>query len=495
MLLTDLTSRCGCRANSEPRTLGPAGGTHAVRHCRMDTDYLIVGAGAMGMAFADTILNETPEATLTIVDRQGRPGGHWNDAYPFVRLHQPSAFYGVNSRPLGNDVKDALGWNAGLYELASGAEVVAYYDHLMHRDFLPSGRVTYLPMTEYEPATGDLVSLTTGARSNVNATTLVDATYMNVIVPSQRPPGYDVAAGVRCTPLNDLPKLGQPADGYTVIGAGKTGADACLWLLHNGVDPDQIRWIMPRDSWYIDRKTIQPGDFFEGTAERFITQFKHIAESDSIADLFARLEADGILLRLSTDVEPTMYRCSTVTQNELVQLRRISDVVRLGRVQRIGINQIVLDDGVVPTSSDTAHIDCTADGLARRPPKQVFDGKRITLQTVRHCQQVFSAAFIAHCEAAYDTADEKNHFCGVVPHPDVATDWIRTAHGNSLNSAKWGADPALQAWLANSRLDGFSSTDTPSDELITLMMGALDHAEPALAKLEQYVAELNVAGK
>lgn len=495
MLLTDLTSRCGCRANSEPRTLGPAGGTHAVRHCRMDTDYLIVGAGAMGMAFADTILNETPEATLTIVDRQGRPGGHWNDAYPFVRLHQPSAFYGVNSRPLGNDVKDALGWNAGLYELASGAEVVAYYDHLMHRDFLPSGRVTYLPMTEYEPATGDLVSLTTGARSNVNATTLVDATYMNVIVPSQRPPGYDVAAGVRCTPLNDLPKLGQPADGYTVIGAGKTGADACLWLLHNGVDPDQIRWIMPRDSWYIDRKTIQPGDFFEGTAERFITQFKHIAESDSIADLFARLEADGILLRLSTDVEPTMYRCSTVTQNELVQLRRISDVVRLGRVQRIGINQIVLDDGVVPTSSDTAHIDCTADGLARRPPKQVFDGNRITLQTVRHCQQVFSAAFIAHCEAAYDTADEKNHFCGVVPHPDVATDWIRTAHGNSLNSAKWGADPALQAWLANSRLDGFSSTDTPSDELITLMMGALDHAEPALAKLEQYVAELNVAGK
>lgn len=403
--------------------------------------------------------------------------------------------YGVNSRPLGNDVKDALGWNAGLYELASGAEVVAYYDHLMHRDFLPSGRVTYLPMTEYEPATGDLVSLTTGARSNVNATTLVDATYMNVIVPSQRPPGYDVAAGVRCTPLNDLPKLGQPADGYTVIGAGKTGADACLWLLRNGVDPDQIRWIMPRDSWYIDRKTIQPGDFFEGTAERFITQFKHIAESDSIADLFARLEADGILLRLSTDVEPTMYRCSTVTQNELVQLRRISDVVRLGRVQRIDINQIVLDDGVVPTSSDTAHIDCTADGLARRPPKQVFDGKRITLQTVRHCQQVFSAAFIAHCEAAYDTADEKNHFCGVVPHPDVATDWIRTAHGNSLNSAKWGADPALQAWLANSRLDGFSSTDTPSDELITLMMGALDHAEPALAKLEQYVAELDVAGK
>jgi hypothetical protein len=190
-----------------------------------------------------------------------------------------------------------------------------------------------------------------------------------------------------------------------------------------------------------------------------------------------------------------MYRCSTVTQDELAQLRRITDVVRLGRVQRIDIDRIVLDDGVVPTSPDTAHIDCTADGLERRPPKQVFDGNRITLQTVRHCQQVFSAAFIAHCEAAYATADEKNHLCGVVPHPDAATDWIRTAYGNSLNSAKWGADPALQEWLANSRLDGFSSADTPSDELINVMMGALNHAEPALAKLEQYVAELDAAGR
>lgn len=461
----------------------------------MNSEYLIIGAGAMGMAFADTILNETPDAMLTIVDRQGRPGGHWNDAYPFVRLHQPSAFYGVNSRPLGNNVKDAVGWNAGLYELASGAEVLAYYDHLMHRDFLPSGRVTYLPMTEYEPATGDLVSLTTGERQQVSTTTVVDATYMNVSVPSQRPPVYDVADGVRCTPLNDLPKLSQPADGYTIIGAGKTGADACLWLLRNGVDPDQIRWIMPRDSWYIDRRTIQPGDFFEGTAERFITQFKHVAESESIADLFARLEADDILLRLTTEVEPTMYRCSTVTQDELEQLRRITNVVRLGRVQRIEPHQIVLDEGSIPTTERTAHIDCTADGLERRPPRQVFDGNRITLQTVRHCQQVFSAAFIAHCEAAYATAEEKNNLCGVVPHPDAATDWIRTAYGNSLNSAKWGADPALQDWLANSRLDGFSSAEMPSDDLVNVMMGALEHAEPALAKLEQYVSELDAAGK
>jgi hypothetical protein len=460
----------------------------------MDTDYLIVGAGAMGMAFADTILNETEEATVTIVDKHARPGGHWNDAYPFVRLHQPSAFYGVNSRPLGDDRIDVVGWNAGMYELASGAEVLTYYDHLMHRDFLPSGRVRYVPMSEYDPASDDIVSLTTGERTTIDAATLVDASYMKVSVPSQRPPSYAVADGVHCAPLNDLPNIARPADGYVVIGAGKTGADACLWLLKNGVDPDDIRWVMPRDSWYIDRAGIQPGQFFERTAERFIAQFRHIAESDSIADLFRRLESDGILHRLTTDITPTMYRCSTMTQAELEQLRRIANVTRLGRVQRIDATEMVLDGGTVPTTTSTAHIDCTADGLERRPAVPVFDGNRITLQTVRHCQQVFSAAFIAHCEVAYGTEVAKNNLCGVVPHPDSATDWIRTALGNSLNGAQWNADADLQAWLAGSRLDGFSTAEPPSDDLTAVMMGALDDAEPALAKLEQYVAELDAAG-
>jgi cation diffusion facilitator CzcD-associated flavoprotein CzcO len=55
----------------------------------MDTDYLILGAGAMGMAFADEILSRDGKARIVMVDRRANPGGHWVDAYPFVRLHQP----------------------------------------------------------------------------------------------------------------------------------------------------------------------------------------------------------------------------------------------------------------------------------------------------------------------------------------------------------------------------------------------------------------------
>jgi cation diffusion facilitator CzcD-associated flavoprotein CzcO len=78
----------------------------------MKTDYFVKGCGATAMAFVDVMLKET-DATFTIVDKRAAPGGHWNDAYPFVRLHQPSASYGVASRPLGHMRKDATRFNRG----------------------------------------------------------------------------------------------------------------------------------------------------------------------------------------------------------------------------------------------------------------------------------------------------------------------------------------------------------------------------------------------
>src|SRR3954466_14545570 len=114
----------------------------------LEADYLVVGAGAMGMAFVDTLIAET-DATVVMGDRNDQPGGPWLSASPYVRLHQPSAYYGVNSRRLGSDSIDAGGWNEGFYELARGSEVCAYYDQVMRQHLLPSGRVSYFPMSEY----------------------------------------------------------------------------------------------------------------------------------------------------------------------------------------------------------------------------------------------------------------------------------------------------------------------------------------------------------
>lgn len=116
---------------------------------QLETDYLIIGSGAVGMAFADVLLTET-DANIIIVDKHHKPGGHWNDAYSFVTLHQPSSFYGVSSRELCGGMIDKIGLNKGLSELASGAEVMAYFDKVMKHTFLPSGRVKYFPMCEYK---------------------------------------------------------------------------------------------------------------------------------------------------------------------------------------------------------------------------------------------------------------------------------------------------------------------------------------------------------
>src|SRR5438874_5751554 len=108
----------------------------------IDTDYLVVGAGAAGMAFVDSLVAES-DADVGLVDRRHSPGGHWNDAYPFVRLHQPSAFYGVNSRVLGRDAIDEVGRNAGLYERATAGEICDYYDAVLEEHLIPTGQVRF----------------------------------------------------------------------------------------------------------------------------------------------------------------------------------------------------------------------------------------------------------------------------------------------------------------------------------------------------------------
>ena len=61
-----------------------------------------------------------------IIDLHHVHGGHWNDAYPFLRLHQPSGYYGVNSRKLGSDTKDGSDINAGMCGRATGAVLLSY---------------------------------------------------------------------------------------------------------------------------------------------------------------------------------------------------------------------------------------------------------------------------------------------------------------------------------------------------------------------------------
>jgi len=453
----------------------------------MNTDYLIVGAGAAGMVFADQLLTETA-ARIVIADRGAKPGGHWNEAYSFVRLHQPAAFYGAGSRDLGPPRLETAGFNRGLYELASGGVVASYFDSIMRERFLPSGRVTYLPMTEHLGG-GELVNRLSGKRQLVRYRRIVDATYTQTSIPATRPPPYRVAPGVSLVSPNLLPQTAPGRSRFTIVGGGKTAMDAALWLLEMGADPDAIRWVVPRDSWLINRATVQPGDaFFPRRVEAQAETLECAARAVSPDDLFQRLEAAGLLLRIDRGVTPTMFRGATVAEAEIEALGRIRDVVRLGRVRGLQADRIVLERGEVAADPTTLYVDCSASAFGPAPATPVFDGDRITLQMIRANLTSFSFAAIAHLEAAYADDATRNALCPPIPPADSDLDWLRLTIADLETAGRWSADRDLRRWAGSHRLSGFGGWDKDSDQARAIM-ARMQAARPlALSNLQALLA-------
>src|SRR5687768_9590859 len=102
----------------------------------------------MGMAFTDALVDHA-DVHVTLVDRRHAPGGHWQDAYSFVQLHQASVFYGVASTVLGSGSVQQNGPETGLQERARQPNIQAYYHEILQRRFIGSGRVRFLGGSEY----------------------------------------------------------------------------------------------------------------------------------------------------------------------------------------------------------------------------------------------------------------------------------------------------------------------------------------------------------
>ena len=465
------------------------------------TDYLVIGAGTSGLAFVDTLIDHC-DAHVTIVDRHGKPGGHWNDAYPFVTLHQPSAFYGVSSLALGSGLIDQIGLNKGLAELASGAEINSYFDRVMNQRLLPSGCVAYHPMCNYR-GDGVFESLLSGEKTQVTVRKkTVDANYFGPAVPSTHLRKFEVAAGVRVVAPNALPGLLQPAiavdvpappQRYVVLGAGKTAMDACIWLLQTGVAADSIQWVVPRDSWLVNRITTQnTPEFFDQAIGGQAKQMAAFATATGTEDLFLRLEACGAVLRIDTTRMPGMFHLATVSPDEVTVLRRLHNIVRLGRVKAIHSNRMVLQQGEVPVEPGSLFVDCTASAVEPRATQALFQGKQMVLQMLRLPQPAFSAALAAYVETHFDDDKTKNQLCGAVPFPYTLDDYPRAMLASLWNQFQWGQDKALRQWIRECRLDGFGklmASAARDDEHQQAIIASLrEHAASAIGNLQKLVA-------
>jgi hypothetical protein len=458
----------------------------------IETDYLVVGAGASGMAFVDALITAA-DVDVVLVDRRHSPGGHWLDAYPFVRLHQPSATYGVNSRVLGNDRIDDAGPNAGFYERATAAEICDYFSRVLHDDLIPAGKVRFFGMTDYRGADGGghhLTSLLTGEETIVRVRKrFVDATYVESSIPSRHTPRFNVDPDVRVIPPNDLVDLDEPAAGFTILGAGKTAMDTCNWLLDAGVDPGRIQWFRPRDPWLFDRRAMQPLDLVADYMDMQASWVDAAAEAEDGMDFARRLEADGVFLRIDPDVEPTVFRGATISSGEIDSLRTIEQVIRGRRVLRIGTDRIVTDDGDLAAEPGRVYVDCTAQGVRPTVPRPVFEGDRMTLQYVTIGIVPWSAAIVGTVEARQADDTEKNRLCPTVQFTGNVADIPRLSYAGMDGITVRTMDPDLNAWNEGARLNPAGAAtkhlDDPRVQEAFAAIGA--KFGPAMANLARHV--------
>jgi len=429
----------------------------------LETDYLVVGSGAAGMAFTDSLLEES-DAQVVMLDRRSAPGGHWNDVYPFVRLHQPSLYYGVNSTPLGTDAIEQRGPEAGQYERTRGIAIRAYYAHVMEKRLIASGRVRFFPNCEYL-GQNRFISRLSGEMFEVKVRRkLVDANYLAPSIPALTPPPFGVSDGVSVTPVHRLVDVLEKPERYVILGAGKTALDACVWLLRNGVEPGDIQWVKPREPWLQNRRYTQPGELVGNLFEGISLQMEAAAQATSMDDLIDRMEAAAQMRRIDPSVRPTMYKGATIGDWEVDLLRRIEEVVRLGHVLSIERDRIILEQGSVATSPRNLHVHCATNAFPRVPPLPIFSADRITLQAVRSGLVPFNAALIGFVEAHRDDDAEKNRLCPPNPFADTPLDWARGVLIQMGADRVWSKEPDLQAWLERSRLNPMRGLRAHSEE-------------------------------
>jgi hypothetical protein len=384
------------------------------------------------------------------------------------------------------------GPEVGLQERARQPEIQAYYDDILRRRFMGSGRVTFLGGCEHHTdGSSHLVkSRVSGETVEVDVRRrVVDATYLSPTIPATTPPPFGVADDARVVAINELARLTEAPSSYVIVGSGKTATDGIVWLLANGVEPDRIVWVRPRDPWMLDRAVVQPDPAVAlGLAA---DTMEAAADAESLDDLFLRLEAAGVMLRIDRDVLPTMAKTPTLGAWELDLLRTVEQVVRLGHITHVTRREIVFEAGLLPLAPGSLVVHCAASGLQYPPLVPVWGRDKIRLQTIRVGFPCFCAALAGHVEATRDDDRERNRLCPPNTLPDSPASWARMQVRGTVAARAYGAEPDIAAWANGCALNPArivaSQRNDPAVQAAAARMA--DGAERGLARMAELAHE------
>lgn len=274
-----------------------------------------------------------------------------------------------------------------------------------------------------------------------------------------------------------------------IAGSGKTSTDAIVWLLTNGVPPERIVWVRPRDPWMLDRAVVQPDPLVAlGLAA---DTMESAADAVSLDELFLRLEAAGVMLRIDRDVIPTMAKTPTLGARELDLLRTVENVVRLGHIKHVTRGEVVLDDGSVPLAPGSLIVHCAASGLQYPPLVPIWGPDKIRLQMIRAGVPCFCAALAGYVEATRDDDRERNGLCPPNTLPDSPASWARMQVRGTTATATYGAEPDIAAWANGCALNPAriqpSQRNDPAVQAAAARLA--DHAKRGLTRMAELAHE------
>jgi hypothetical protein len=197
------------------------------------------------------------------------------------------------------------------------------------------------------------------------------------------------------------------------------------------------------------------------------------------------------MLRIDTDIVPTMAKTPTLGTWELELLRTIENVVRLGHIEHVTLREIILDDGRVPLAPGSLVVHCAASGLAYPPMVPIWGPDKIRLQAIRAGFPCFAAALAGYVEATRDDDRERNRLCPPNTLPDSPADWARMQVRGTLATRAFGAEPDIAAWanacaLNPARIEP-SRRDDPAVQASAARLA--DVAERGLARMAELAHE------
>jgi hypothetical protein len=215
------------------------------------------------------------------------------------------------------------------------------------------------------------------------------------------------------------------------------------------------------------------------------------ADATSLVELFLGLEAAGVMLRIDTDVVPTMAKTPTLGSWELDLLRTIEKVVRLGHVKYVAAGELVLDNGVVPLAPGSLVVHCAASGLQYPALVPLWGPDKIRLQTIRAGFPCFCAALAGYVEATRHDDRERNRLCPPNTFSDTLADWAQMQVRGTLATRAYGAEPDIADWANGCALNPARIRPSQRDEPAVRAAAArlADVAEQGLARMAELADE------